>query len=326
MRRRELITFLGVAAVWPTVGSAQTAGSRPLVSVLLGGSPSASAMLVNSFAQGMRELGYIDGQDFSIASRYADGDVTRMPALAEELLRLHPKVFVTATDTGTRAIKQATASIPIVHPALNDPISLGWVASENRPGGQVTGILITLDSLGGKQLELLLTLQPSISKIGVLVNRKNPASLGLRRNAETAAASLGISLLPVEVQLPSDLDDAFSTFVSLRVQAVLLPPEVMILSERKRVAALAAVARLPTISSFREFVEAGGLISYGVSLRENWRRSAAYVDKILKGANPGELPLEFSTKLELLINLATAKALGLKVPPTLLAQADELVE
>jgi putative tryptophan/tyrosine transport system substrate-binding protein len=249
-------------------------------------------MFVNGFEQGMRELGYIEGRDFSIASRYADGDVTRMPALAEELLRLQPKVFVTSTDTGTRAIKQETASIPIVHLALNDPISL----------------------------------QPSISKIGVLVNRKNPSNLAFRRNAEAAAASLGISFQPVEVQLPSDLDDAFSTFVSQRVQAVLLPPEVMILSERKRVAALAVAARLPTISSYREFVEAGGLISYGVSLHENWRRSAAYVDKILKGANPGELPLEFPTKLELLINLTTARALGLTVPPTLLAQADEVVE
>jgi putative ABC transport system substrate-binding protein len=249
-----------------------------------------------------------------------------MPALVEDLMRLEPKVFVTSTTTGTLAIKQATASIPIVNSAINDPIALGWAASESRPGGQVTGILVTLDSLGGKQLDLLLKLMPGISRIGVLVNKNNPASLGHRRNAEVAAASLGISLLPVEVRLPSDIDAAFSTFVRLRAQAIMLAPEVMTLSERKRVAALAAAAHLPTIYSYRECVEDGGLISYGVNLRENWRRSAAYVDKILKGANPGELPLEFPTRLELIINLTTAKALGLTVPSTLLTQADEVVE
>jgi putative ABC transport system substrate-binding protein len=326
MRRREFITLLGVAAVWPTVGSAQTVGSRPLVAVILGGSSSASAIFLNSFAQGMRELGYIEGRNFDIVSRYAEGDVTRMPALAEDLARLGPKVFVSSTTTGTLAIKRATASIPIVSPALNEPIASGWAVSESRPGGQVTGILVTLDSLGGKQLDILLKLMPGISRIGVLVNKNNPASLGHRRNAEVAAASLGISLLPVEVRLPSDIDAAFGTFVRLRAQAVLLAPEAMILSERKRIAALAAVAQLPTLYSFRECVEEGGLISYGVNLRENWRRAAAYVDKILKGANPGELPLEFPTKLELLINLTTAKALGLTVPPTLFAQADEVIE
>ena len=327
MRRREFIAALGVAAVWPTVGSAQTVGSRPLVAVLLGGSSSASAIFLNSFAQGMRELGYVEGRNFNIVSRYAEGDLTRMPALAEDLVRLEPKVLVTSTTTGTLAIKRATASIPIVNSALNDPIALGWAANESRPGGQVTGILVTLDSLGGKQLDLLLKLMPGISRIGVLVNENNPAgSLGHRRNAEVAATSLGISLLPVEVRLPSDIDAAFSTFVRLRAQAVLLAPEVMILSERKRVAALAAAAHLPTIYSFRECVEDGGLISYGVNLRENCRRAAAYVDKILKGANPGELPLEFPTKLELLINITTAEALGLTVPPTLLAQADEVVD
>jgi putative tryptophan/tyrosine transport system substrate-binding protein len=327
MRRREFITLLGVAAALPTVSSAQTIGSRPLVAVLIGGSSSASAMFLNSFAQGMRELGYIEGRNVDIVSRYAEGDVTRMPALAEDLVRLEPKVFMTSTTAGTLAIKRATALIPIVNAAINDPIALGWAASESRPGGQVTGILVTLDSLGGKQLDLLLKLMPGISRIGVLVNENNSASsLGHRRNVEVAAASLGISLLPVGVRLPSDIDAAFSTFVRLRAQAVLLAPEVMILSERKRVAGLAAAAHLPTIYSFRECVEEGGLISYGINLRENWRRAAAYVDKILKGASAGELPLEFPTKLELLINLTTARALGLAVPPTLLAQADEVVE
>jgi putative ABC transport system substrate-binding protein len=248
MRRREFITLLGVAAVWPTVGSAQTVGSRPLVAVILGGSSSASAIFLNSFTQGMRELGYVEGRNFNIASRYAEGDLTRMPALAEDLVRLEPKVFVTGTSSGTLAIKRATASIPIVNWSINDPIALGWATSESRPGGQVTGILVTLDSLGGKQLDILLKLLPGISRIGVVVNENNPAaSSGYRRNAEVAAASLGISLLPVEVRLPGDIDAAFSTFVRLRAQAVLLLPDAMILSERKRVAALAATVHLPTI-------------------------------------------------------------------------------
>jgi putative tryptophan/tyrosine transport system substrate-binding protein len=326
MRRREFITLLGVAAVWPTVGSSQTVGSRPLVAVLLGGSSSAGAVFLNSFAQGMRELGYVEGRNFDIVSRYAEGDLTRMPALAEELVRLEPKVFVTGTASGTLAIKRATASIPIVNSSIYEAIALGWAASESRPGGQVTGILVTLDSLAGKQLDLLLKLMPSISRIGVLVNENNPASLGHRRNADVAATSLGISLLPVEVRLPSDIDDAFSKFVQQRAQAVLLSPDAMILSERKHIATLAVTAHLPTVYSFRECVEDGGLISYGVNLRENWRRSAVYVDKILRGATAGELPLEFPTKLELLINLATARALGLTVPQTILATADDLID
>jgi putative tryptophan/tyrosine transport system substrate-binding protein len=324
MRRREFITLLGVAAAWPTVSLAQTAGSRPLVAIL--GGSSANAILFNSLAQGMRELGYVEGQNFNIVSRYAEGDLTRMPALVEDLVRLEPKVFVTGTIEGTLAIKRATKSIPIVNPSINDPAGFGLAASQGRPGGQVTGILVTLDSLAGKQLDLLLKLMPGISRIGVLVNESNRASLGHRRNAEVAAASLGISLVPVEVRFPTDIDPAFSTFLRLRAQAVLLAPEVLVLSERKRIAALAAAAHLPTMYSYREHVEEGGLMSYGINLRENWRRAAAYVDKILKGANPGELPLEFPTRLELLINLTTAKALGLTVPPTLLAQADEVVE
>jgi putative tryptophan/tyrosine transport system substrate-binding protein len=328
MRRRDFITLVGgaAAAAWPTVGSAQTAGSRPLVAVILGGSSSAGAIFLNSLAQGPRELGYVEGRNLNIVSRYAEGDLTRMPALAEDLVRLEPKVFVTSTTTGTLAIKRATASIPIVNAALTDPVALGWAASESRPRGQVTGILLTLDSLSGKQLDLLLNLMPGISRIGVMVNANNPTSVGHMREAELAAPSLGISLLPVEVRSPRDIDAAFGTFVRLRAQAVMLFPDPMILGERKRIAALVAAEHLPAMYSFRECVEEGGLMSYGVNLRESWRRAAAYVDKILKGANPGELPLEFPTRLELLINLTAAKALGLKVPPTLLVQADELIE
>jgi putative tryptophan/tyrosine transport system substrate-binding protein len=293
MRRREFITLLGVAAAWPTVSLPQTAGSRPLVAIL--GGSSANAIIYNSLAQGMRELGYVEGQNFNIVSRYAEGDLTRMPALVEDLVRLEPKVFVTGTLEGTLAIKRATKSIPIVNPSINDPAGFGLAASQGRPGGQVTGILVTLDSLAGKQLDLLLKLMPGISRIGVLVNVSNRASLGHRRNAEVAAASLGISLVPVEVRLPTDIDAAFSTFLRLRAQAVLLAPEVLVLSERKRIAALAAAAHLPTMYSYREHVEEGGLMSYGINLRENWRRAAVYVDKILRGANPGELPLEFPT-------------------------------
>jgi putative ABC transport system substrate-binding protein len=328
MRRRKFISLLGVAAILPTVGSAQTVGPRPVVAILLAGtSASAYAIhLLNAFAQGMRELGYVDGRNFDVVVRYAEGDLTRLPALVEDLMRLQPKVFVTGLIDGTLAVKRATASIPIVNLSIYDPTAFGLAESQGRPGGQVTGILVTLDSLPGKQLDLLLKLLPGISRIGVLVNASNRSSLVHRRNSEDAAASLGLSLAPVEFRLPSDIDAAFDTFVRLRAQAVLLAPEVLVLSERKRIAALAAGRYLPTMCSYREKVEEGGLMSYGINLRENWRRGAVFVDKRLKGANPGEIPFEFPTRLELLINLATAKALGLTVPPTLLAQADEVIE
>jgi putative ABC transport system substrate-binding protein len=326
MRRREFTTVLCAAVVaGPFSAFAQVPAPRPVVAVLLGGS-STNALVLNSFVQGMQELGYVEGRDIDIASRYAEGDLTRMSALATELIRYKPAVFVTGTLAGTLAIKQTAATIPIVNPSIADPIAFGLVESQARPGGQVTGILFTLDSLPGKQLELMLEAVPRAKSIGMLLNVNNPATMVNRRNADTATTALLVKLVPVEIRVPADIDDAFQRLVKERVEAVLVPPEVLVLSERKQIAALAAKARLPAIYGYREHVEDGGLMSYGINLRESWRRAAAFVDKILKGANPGDLPVELPTTFELVINLKTAKALGLTIPPSLLARADEVIE
>ena len=325
-RRRFISLFAGAIIAWPFAASAQVSARRPTVAVLVGASSANARKVLSGFSEGMQELGYVEGRDVDIVSRYADGDLAALPALANELAQLNPGVFVTATLPGTRAIKQATTAIPIVNPALTDPVGFGLVESQARPGGQVTGIMTTLDSLLGKQLELVLELVPGATRIGMLVNASNPGNVFHQRTAKAAATALGVTLVPVEVRLPADIDAAFQTLPQERAELLLIIPEALFLSERKRIVALAAGARLPTMYSWRELPEEGGLISYGTNIRESWRRSAAFVDKILKGAKPGDLPVEFPTRLELVLNLKTAKALGLTVPPTLLARADEVIE
>jgi putative ABC transport system substrate-binding protein len=282
--------------------------------------------VLNGFVEGMRELGYADGRDIEIIYRFANNDPARMPELARELTQLMPAVFVTATIAGTFAIKQATTAIPIVNPALTDPVGFGLVQSQARPEGQVTGIMATLDSLLGKQLELVRELVPGATRIGMLVNVSNPGNAFHLKAAKAAALVLGITLVPIEVRTPEDIDGAFNTLTQERAELLLIIPEGLFINERRRIVALAAVARLPTIYGSRDLAEAGGLMSYGTNVREGWQRAAAFVDKILKGAKPGDLPVEFPTKLELVINLKAAKALGLEVPPLLIAQADELIE
>jgi ABC-type uncharacterized transport system substrate-binding protein len=328
MKRREFISLLGGAAVaCPFAVFAQVSARRPLVAILVAGSSTTvSRFALDGFSEGMQQLGYVDGRDIDIVYRYADGDMARMPALANELVRLMPGVFVTATLAGTLAIKQATSAIPIVNPALTDPVGFGLVASQARPEGQVTGILMTLDSLLGKQLELALELLPGATRIGMLVNVSNPGDVFHLKTAKAAATALAIELISVEVRLPADIDAAFQTLAQQRAEILFIIPEALFLNERKRIVALAAGARLPTIYSSRQQVEDGGLMSYGINLRESWRRAADFVDKILKGAKPGDLSVEFPTRLELVINLKTAKALGLTVPSSLLARADEVIE
>jgi ABC-type uncharacterized transport system substrate-binding protein len=328
MKRWEFIFLLGGAVVaWSFATVAQVSVRRPLVAILVAGSSTnISRRVLSGFSEGMQELGYVEGRDIDIVYRYADDDLARMPTLANELIQLMPSVFVTSTVAGTLAIRQATASIPIVNPALTDPVGFGFVASQARPGGQVTGILTTLDSLIGKQLELVLELVPGAARIGMLVNASNPGNVFHLRTAKTAATALAVTLVSVEVRGPADIDVAFQTLVQQRVEILLIIPEALFLNERKRIKALAAAARLPAIYSTREHVEDCGLISYGINLRESWRRSAAYVDKILKGSKPGDLPVEFPNRQELVINLKTAKVLGLVVPPSLLARADEVIE
>jgi putative ABC transport system substrate-binding protein len=325
--RRQFITLLcGASLAPPHDAFAQNPAKRPLVAVLATGSLASASRLVSGFPQGMRELGYVEGTDVDFEYRYADGDYARFPALAEELVRFKPDVIAASNPASTLAVKRATTTIPIVAVTLTDPVGLGLAASYARPGGQVTGILSNLDSLPGKLLEILREVVPGAARIGVLINTNDPSDTAQWRDAEAAATALPVKLVPVEVRAPDDIDAAFQLLQREHVDAVSVLRDGMFLNERQRIAALAAAARLPTIYSFRERVEAGGLICYGINLRENWRRTAYYVDRILKGAKPGDLPIELPNKMELVINRKTAKALGLTVPQTLLATADELIE
>jgi putative ABC transport system substrate-binding protein len=294
--------------------------------MLVSGSSDGYSEYVESFRQGLQRLGYIEGRDVEIAYRYSDGDPVRLPALAAELVTLKPDVIVTASTSAAVAAKQATTTIPIISAILTDPIGNGLAVSVAHPGGNVTGIEFTLEGLAGKQYELAREVVPATSSVGLLVHMKNPSNPPQRRDAETAAAVLGIRLVPVDVDMPDQIDTAFQAYARERVDWVAVLADSLFISERSRIAALAISLRLPTIFNAREHVEAGGLISYGVDLLANYQRAADYVDKILKGAKAGELPIEFPAKLKLVINLKTAKALGLDVPLFLQQRADEVIE
>jgi ABC-type uncharacterized transport system substrate-binding protein len=327
MKRREFLPMLVVGlALRPFSAFAQTSTKRPLIACLVGGSKAATERYFGGFSQGMQELGYVAGRDYGFEVRYAEGDQTRNPLLAEELVRLKPDVIVSGTTAGTIAVKKLTDAIPIVSQGLTDPIGFGWAASHARPGGNVTGMLLSVEDLPSKQLALAVEMVPVVNKIGLLINPGNPSHPFLRPGLDIAAKALGVELVALEVRLPDDLHAAFPSFARDSVKIVLALTDAMFLNERKRIAFLGMAARLPTMFGSRENVEDGGLMSYGIDLRANWRRAATFVDKILKGARPGDLPLEFPTKLELVINLTAAKVLGLDVPPTLLARADEVIE
>ena len=323
MRRRAFIAALGGAAAWPATLVAQVPTRRPLIAYLAVASPEASAPMLDAFLQGLRELGKRDGHDFDIAYRFADGDEAKLPRLAEELVRLKPDVIYAINATPA---KLATTTIPIVSPLLNNPVRLGLVASYAHPGGNVTGIMSSVDDLPGKQVELARELIPGLIRLGMLVNVSSPVSVTQRPSIETAAQASNLELIPFEVRAPDDLDPAFQASAREKAEALVVLSDTMFFSYRQRIAALAIAAKLPAIFGFRDHVDAGGLISYGVNVRANHRRAAAYVVEILKGAKPSELPVEFPARLELIINLKTAELLGLTVPPTLLARADEVIE
>jgi putative ABC transport system substrate-binding protein len=327
LKPRDFITLLGSAAAWPLAARAQVSTRRPLIGYLAGASStSALSSTGRSFLRGLRDQGYVEGRDLDITYRFADGYLERLPGLAEELVRLKPDVILAPATAPALVAKRVTATIPIVCPLLENPVGLGLAASHNRPGGNVTGILRYVDGLAGKNLQLVTQLLPGAVRVGVLVNVNNSESIDNRRDTEAAARKLPIKLAPVEVRSPDDLDSAFGTLASERVQAVVVLQDSMFFSEHRRIMALAAEARLPAIWSTRLFAEDGGLISYGIDETDSFRRVAVYVDKILRGTKPADLPLELPTKFELVINLKTAKTLGIEIPSNLLALADEVLE
>ena len=324
MNRREFITIVSSAAAWPLVARAEISTKRPLIAVLSAIIKENNAPL-NDFVQSLKELGYVDGVNVDIVYRFAEGHLDRFPELAAEMVGLKPDVILATVTPAAVATKLLTTSIPIVCPLLADAIDLGLIANEARPGENVTGVSFRTQGLTSKQVELALQMIPDVVKIGYLVNIASGVIID-RQELESTCQRLDIKAVPAEVRSPNDLDAAFQSLANDHVQAVIVLVDGMLFSERKRIAALAAATRLPAIYGFRDHVDAGGLASYGVNLSENFHRAASYVNKILKGAKPGDLPVEFPTKLELIVNNKAAKALGLKIPPSVLVRADEVIE
>jgi putative tryptophan/tyrosine transport system substrate-binding protein len=326
VRRRDFITLVGGAATWPLAAGAQGSTKRPLVAWLGLGTQPGSSVFVDAFLQGMRELGYAEGRDFDFVYRFADGYIEQLPTLADELVRLYPAVILAAASGPAVAAKKATATIPIVTPALADAVHLGLITSEARPGGNVTGIAPYVAGLPAKQMELAREVVPGAARIGVLANSSDPKAPPQLQELETAGQELGVKVAIADVLTPDDIDAALEALAHQHIDVLIVLQTVVLLTERRRIAALTAAARLPAIYGYREHVDDGGLISYGVDLRACFRRGAYYVQKILSGVAPSDLPVEFPTKLELVVNLKTAKALGLQMPPLLLARADEVIE
>jgi len=326
--RRELLSALGVAAVtWPFGAWAQvSAKKRTLVGWLSGSASKVAGLFANDFLDGMRDLGYIDGRDFDMVSRYAEGIQDRLPALAEEIVGLKPDVIVAAAVNAAVPARAATSAIPIVCPALADAVHLGLIASEARPGGNVTGIEPFVAGLPAKQMEFAREIAPGATRIGLLTNLQDPKAPPQRQELVSAAKALELAIAEADVNNPDEIERAMEALASSRVDVVIVLQTGLLLSLGRQIAEFAAAKRLPTVYGYREHVLDGGLISYGVDLRWCYRRGAYFVDKILHGTPPGELPVEFPTKMMLSINLKTAKALGIAVQPALLGLADEVIE
>jgi putative ABC transport system substrate-binding protein len=325
VKRREFIMLLGSAAAWPLAARAERTG-EPLIGVLFAGAEEPNEHNLTAFRDGMRQLGYVEGGNVRFEFRFANGHLDRLPALAVELISLNPRVIVSAPLPAHLAARRATDVIPIVMATGADPVGFGLVASLAHPGGNVTGLANFAEILASKQLDLLRELTPRLSRLGMLINVSNPLHVPQLRETRIATEVAGITLVPAEISGPDKLDSAFEVLGREQVEALMVPPDTTFFTVRKRIGELVATARMPSIYGFREHVQAGGLMSYGPDPREMYRRAGTYVDKILRGAKPADLPVEQPTKIELIINVRTAKALGLDVPTTLLARADEVIE
>jgi putative tryptophan/tyrosine transport system substrate-binding protein len=325
MKRREFITLLGSAAAWPLAARAQQP-AMPVIGWLGSGSPGPSAPAVTVFRQGLAEAGYVEGRNVAIEYRWAEGQYDRLPALAAELVRRRVAVIVATPIPAALAAKAATATIPIVFSAAADPVNLGLVGSLAQPGGNATGVNFFQAELSAKQLGLLRELRPNAARIGVLVNPANANVEGLTKDVTAAAAALGVEIKIVHARDSREIEEAFATLVHNKASALLVGADSFFFNRRVQLATLAARHAIPAVFFNREFAEAGGLMSYGSSLSEMNRQLGVYTGRILKGAKPDELPVVQSTKFELVINLPTARMLGLTVPDKLLATADEVIE
>jgi ABC-type uncharacterized transport system substrate-binding protein len=327
MRLIGLAVVLALSlALAPLAAEAQQAEKVWRVGYLSSSSAERERTRVAAFQQGLRELGYSEGKSISIEQRYAGGEFERLPELAAELARLKIDIFVIAGAPAAHAAKKASTVIPIVMIAVADPVGMGLVASLARPGGSITGLSDFNTGVVAKRLELLREVVPSASRVAVLLNPTNPSNPPQLKLTQAAAATLGVTLLAFEANRADAIDRAFVAIKTERAGALIIIGDPMLGTHAKRIVELSTRNRLPTIYWVREFPDAGGLMSYGAKFDDLWRRAATYVDKILKGAKPGELPVEQPTKFELVINLKTAKALGLTIPQTILLQADQVIE
>ena len=327
MRRREFITLVGsAAAAWPLVARAQQAPVRPIIGVLSPISIAAAARNTEALRTGLRDLGYSEGRNITLEQRYADGAIERLPDLAAELVALKPAVIVAGSPAAALAVRNATRSIPVVMNSSPDPVRLGLASSIARPGGNVTGFWWGDETLVGKRLGLLKEAVPGTIRAALMVHADDPASADELKQVPIVSNALDVTLRVLEVREPSEFEAAFAIAVREKMQGLCVSTSPLFVSHRTELAALAARARLPAVYAFRDFAAAGGLMSYGASLSDLYRRKAAFIDKILKGASPADLPIERPITFELLINLKTARALGLNIPPALLARVDEVIE
>ena len=315
---------LAIVASAHPVGAQQARGHR--IGFISSASSTSLAARDEAFRQGLHALGYVVGQNITIEYRWADGRNERLPGFAAELVNLKLDIIVTHGVVATRAVKQATTTIPIVIAAADDPVAAGLVPNFARPGGNITGLTLMTPDLMEKRLELLRAVVPGRTRVAVLWNPGNPVSEPELRKAEAAARSLGLQLQSLGVRDPRELPGAFSSMKTERAGVVFLVPDAMFFGQRNEIAGLAASNRLPLVAHLREFADAGGLMTYGPNGLDVHRRAATYVDKILKGAKPGDLPVEQPTKFDLVINLKTAAALGITIPPAVLARADHVIE
>jgi putative tryptophan/tyrosine transport system substrate-binding protein len=326
MRRREFIALVVSAAAWPLPVRAQQAKRPFKIGHIESGSPSSSPNLLAAFQQGLRKLGYVEGENLFIERRYAEGRVERLPQLAAELVQFGVDVIFAIGPPQALAAAKATSTIPIVFVGGGDPVGTGLVKSLAHPGGNVTGLTLVAVELAAKRIQMLKEAISSAVRVAILWNPNNPVNKLELNEASRAGSILGLTLLPVEIRTLEDIEGAFSTMTRERADALLILSSPLTFPNRARLAELALNARVPTLVPLREYVEAGFLLSYGPSYADHCRQAATYVDHILKGAKPADLPVQLPTTLELVINLKTAKTLGVTVTPTLVTRADDVIE